>query len=312
MSKANAGDNSSLELLLDTMCNTFGAVMFIAISLLVVISMLGKVTAASESLPETESLKAMQTQLARLESEYLQTRKMLDLLKPFAERLQNAPQRETLTRYLKLKEENTLLETQWKLRQLQQETSEKLKKNLQKQKEKLNSTLSRNSELYDSLTQKRQQLEKSILFTTRTLSNWKPESSLVFRHLQPTENAPYFILLQHGRLWRIGPYLTFPIQVHSDVSSKNWNNFYECTPATAGTPVLNPESGEVSAEALALIRGIPGDRFPSFQVFCDSSREMFLIREALKQENIRHAFTTKTDDSPVGFAFRENVNYESD
>ena len=30
MPKANAGDNSSLELLLDTMCNTFGAVMFIA------------------------------------------------------------------------------------------------------------------------------------------------------------------------------------------------------------------------------------------------------------------------------------------
>ena len=76
--------------------------------------------------------------------------------------------------------------------------------------------------------------------------------------------------------------------------------------------MLNPESGEVSAEALALIRGIPGDRFPSFQVFSDSSCEMFLIREALKQENIRHAFTTKTDDSPVGFAFRENVNYESD
>ena len=42
MSKRQQSEESSLELLLDTMCNTFGGVMFIAISLLVIISVMTK------------------------------------------------------------------------------------------------------------------------------------------------------------------------------------------------------------------------------------------------------------------------------
>ena len=59
-------DASSLELLLDTMCNTFGGVMFIAISLVVVISM---VRSASRALEENapRKLEQLQQDLADLQ-----------------------------------------------------------------------------------------------------------------------------------------------------------------------------------------------------------------------------------------------------
>ena len=61
-------DASSLELLLDTMCNTFGGVMFIAISLVVVISM---VRSASRALEENapRKLEQLQQELARCRQE---------------------------------------------------------------------------------------------------------------------------------------------------------------------------------------------------------------------------------------------------
>ena len=45
MSKSREPE-SSLELLLDTMCNTFGGVMFIAIALVVVLSMMSHIESA--------------------------------------------------------------------------------------------------------------------------------------------------------------------------------------------------------------------------------------------------------------------------
>ena len=88
MSKASSGDNSSLELLLDTMCNTFGAVMFIAISLLVITAMLGKVNSASEPPADPETWRTMRSELESLEREYARSRDMLEIMKPFAEHLQ--------------------------------------------------------------------------------------------------------------------------------------------------------------------------------------------------------------------------------
>ena len=154
MPKANAGDNSSLELLLDTMCNTFGAVMFIAISLLVVISMLGKVTSFAERQVDTEVLQNMRERLVQLENEYAQSRKMLELLKPFAERLKNDPRREILNRCMILKEENSRLENRLKILLLQQETEEALKRALQEKKDKLEQEASRQKELSETLEEK--------------------------------------------------------------------------------------------------------------------------------------------------------------
>lgn len=315
MPKANAGDNSSLELLLDTMCNTFGAVMFIAISLLVVISMLGKVTSIAERQVDTEVLQNMRERLVQLENEYAQSRKMLELLKPFAERLKNDPRREILNRCMILKEENSRLENRLKILLLQQETEEALKRALQEKKDKLEQEASRQKELSETLEEKLKLMRKSISFISQALSNQKPESSLVFRHMQPSKDIPYFILLRQGRFWRIGPD-TGPgdkILIHPDVSCTRVNNSYHCKPAVAGTVVLNEKTGELTREALDLLRRIPAGRFPSFQVYSDSAREMFLIREALKEKNIPHFFSTYTDDRTPGFVLltESNVNYET-
>lgn len=315
MSKLRSDDNSSLELLLDTMCNTFGAVMFIAISLLIVISMLGRVTAVSERLPEMEQLNVMQEQLKQLEAEYAHSRKMLDLLKPFAARLQNDPRREILERCLKLKGANVLLENQLKIQLLQKETAENLNKILLKKKNELDAVVKQKKEESEPLEKKLAALKEAVLFVSNSLATLKPESSLVFKHLQENEDAPYYIILRHGRLWRIGPDLEQDqVRVHPDVSSVKKENTYVCTPVAAGTAVWDGKSNEPSAEAADLIRQIPEGRFPSFQIYPDSAREMFLIREALKKWNIRHAFTTYTDEKFPGFVLLtgNDKKYETD
>ena len=68
MSRRSRGEASSLELLLDTMCNTFGGVMFIAISLFVVIS------AMEPKRPETPEpppvpTEELREEISRLEKE---------------------------------------------------------------------------------------------------------------------------------------------------------------------------------------------------------------------------------------------------
>ena len=88
-------DASSLELLLDTMCNTFGGVMFIAISLVVVISM---VRSASRALEENvpRKLEQLQQELARLEREAAESRESVEQRRELAGLLAAGPMREEL------------------------------------------------------------------------------------------------------------------------------------------------------------------------------------------------------------------------
>ena len=61
-------ESSSLELLLDTMCNTFGGVMFIAISLVVIISLMTRdIPQKSE---ETTDIKTLQKEIVSLQKIY--------------------------------------------------------------------------------------------------------------------------------------------------------------------------------------------------------------------------------------------------
>ena len=67
-------EDSSLELLLDTMCNTFGGVMFIAISLAVMLSMRGaveRVTAdeSAEILKTRQQITVLQQQIEAFQKE---------------------------------------------------------------------------------------------------------------------------------------------------------------------------------------------------------------------------------------------------
>jgi TolA-binding protein len=60
-------EDSSLELLLDTMCNTFGGVMFIAISLAVMLSMRSAVNAVPAD--TSAEIRAVQQRIAELQLE---------------------------------------------------------------------------------------------------------------------------------------------------------------------------------------------------------------------------------------------------
>ena len=105
-------DESSLELLLDTMCNTFGGVMFIAISLFVVIS---AVRTATPERPEAVRTEKIQAEIAFLEN----------AVREAAQKLQNRRNE------LAVRQETTLSKQQEELALLEKlEQEEKLRENL--------------------------------------------------------------------------------------------------------------------------------------------------------------------------------------
>ena len=68
MAKRREND-SSLELLLDTMCNTFGGVMFIAITLAVIVAGRDIISKSKNENPPQEDIQALKKQIVELEEQ---------------------------------------------------------------------------------------------------------------------------------------------------------------------------------------------------------------------------------------------------
>ena len=83
-------EESSLELLLDTMCNTFGGVMFIAISLAVMISMRSAVSSVQEDY-SAEKLASLQKELATLQQVFTVKKQETERLALAVKNMSNDP-----------------------------------------------------------------------------------------------------------------------------------------------------------------------------------------------------------------------------
>ena len=110
MSKSREPE-SSLELLLDTMCNTFGGVMFIAIALVVVLSMMSHIESAE---PFKSDYAAMQKQLEKLKQEIEAVSSQNEIREENIRILQNDPRRQQLADILRL--EKSIRESEVKIR----------------------------------------------------------------------------------------------------------------------------------------------------------------------------------------------------
>lgn len=100
MSRKTDADSGSLELLLDTICNTFGGVIFIAILVIVLLQMSSK---KQPTLPDTPA----KSQLIRSDAEFDRLRAELEITEQLAARQQKAPDmsqdRELVEQILRLK-----------------------------------------------------------------------------------------------------------------------------------------------------------------------------------------------------------------
>ena len=267
-------DASSLELLLDTMCNTFGGVMFIAISLVVVISM---VRSASRALEENapRKLEQLQQELARLEREAAESRESVEQRRELAGLLAAGPMREELEMLAAQEAKSAVLRADAAVRR---EALAKLRPEIDGLEAKRNAAEAARRELEQKLEIIRANLDSS------------PAGTLHFKVLRQSSRIPWFLVVRNGRVWRVGPGKRDGRDVpEPDVEFTVSGTMVSCTlKPGAGVPTL--ADGKISPELRRILDVVPGNRVPEFWVDPDSAKEFFTVREQLKQEKVMHGW----------------------
>lgn len=305
MKRAHA-DESSLELLLDTMCNTFGGVIFIAISLVVVIS--GIKSAMPESAPETpETLRQLEIEMAAvvdlLRAQENASREVEQELK-FRDLEAN---REQLRRILIQENAATtagarlaLHRDRLKIRLLAAAKLERAIPPLEAETEKLRVGTETARAAADRLSE-----------ALAAMSREPAPPALHFQVRQPSSLSPYFVLVQNNRCWRVGPELDASgnDSIHADVASARSGDLVHCTPQPErGIPLL--ENGALSAGVRALVASPGRERRVLFEVAPSGAKAFFAARQALRTEKLEHGWTPLPDESGFRFRYASEVKYE--
>ncbi len=304
-------DDSSLELLLDTMCNTFGGVMFIAISLLVIISMM-----TQSPVKESEARQDTATVIEELES----------LQKIYAELLKTI---QLQAEQIKLKKQSTIDEKLQEIVLLQQLLdSTKVKLEAAKLQEKtLTSMLQKTRTVINELERKTleqkitlDRIEPDLLDKQQKLAKLQEElrnaPTLSFRTMERSSRAPFFMMIKDDMVYPVGPWgregKSSDIDKSVSTTSLNYQGeaIVSCRPVPgSGIKILN--NGEFSDEFQKLLGRVPPERVPKFFITPGSSRTVYKMREIMKQKNIYHGMILgEKDDSPFLFKYSTKDDYE--
>ena len=313
MSRRRGSEASSLELLLDTMCNTFGGVMFIAISLFVVISaMEPDRPAAPEPETETVSPEELRAEILQLENELHQVRRRLESGRREMT-LRQDQELDRRTREIAL-EEARLKERQLAL-SLQEAAVRTVALEVRKRTEelpKLQQEIARQEAAAAQLRNQLLELESELL---RIAEKPVMRRKLTFHVLRTDPRGPFFLLMKGDRVWPIGPWRgNGPDAPDEAVESRETvhgqRRTVVCTPKPGrGVAVLS--GNDLSPEFRQLLGRLPADRVPSFSIPAASAETASRMREILKQAHIPHGWSPHMEpDEQFTYYYTDHARYE--
>ncbi len=201
--------NDSLELLLDTMSNTFGGVMFIAIALVIISSLLP----VNQILPKekTDKIKidAINQEIVQMEKDISVIQQQNSMKQKFINSYTTIDTGKYIERLASLKDENTVLQNEIR----QQENRFRLNsteiKIKQHEKGKFESSIKEN---ISSFTQQISMLDKQIEDVHKQIKKIQEETARAeermvgFAKLSKTEKQPFAVYLGKNSLYRISDY----------------------------------------------------------------------------------------------------------
>lgn len=197
----------SLELLLDTMCNTFGGIMFIAISLVVVSQLISKEQLAKtpEEINET-NLQNIRQHITELQNDILDLQKIA-LARQFAS-TSRSPEQDAAIRELQQAKIASLDAVDALERSSIRREAEQLKRGHQQKlllqaQQALEAKRKAIAENKTRLERQQETLRNAISDLEKTLGTLQPRE-IRFAMEVSTSLDPYWVLLQHGRIFRYG------------------------------------------------------------------------------------------------------------
>lgn len=304
-------EESSLELLLDTMCNTFGGVMFIAISIFVIISGMTQIEQKQEKTePVVVDAEALQHELVVLQHA------LEELQKKMAVNTEELQMRQSINAQNKIEEVAMLEKVLTELKQ-QLKTMQTANRTVEHSRLQTEQALKSLQMQLQNVVQQREKLEAENLQQSKELARLKqqivPQHKIVFKILEPSSEAPFFIMLRGEYAYAVGPdeNSNSPAPLPPvKYSTLNNGRTVVCEPIEdKGVKVLHGD--KLSSEFRQLLNSIPTHRVPSFFIPPGSARTAYKLREELKKRNITHGFsTTGKDSDPFTYVYTDNVEYE--
>lgn len=294
----------SLELLLDTMCNTFGGIMFIAISLIVISQLVAK--AQQNMTPEEineSNLARMERQIDALQQELLALQKQqleaeMQVEQPSPEK-QEVIQELFAVRERNLQLQNDLERLKIKI-EAEQERLKRLKSEADKTDQELVAKKQELKEKKQKIAAKKQELETEIAQLEEALGNLQPKE-LRFSKEVETNLRPYWVLLKENRLYRWG---TDENPRTDEVIQQRFGNQFQLIPTKGTTLGENPE-----AELDFLFSGI--DKKVNF-ISLAIDHHSFAALLATKQYLRNKGFLVSWDVNPgFNFIYSNYVNYRA-
>lgn len=305
--KRSRNDDSSLELLLDTMCNSFGGVMFIAISLAVMVSLRSAVQ--EPVVDNTERLSQLKQELEMLRNELSRRTQEQRELSRRAEEMSSDPRRRLLN-------EITFLERKLKERTLEKQLVEKQLALARTELENARIGTLKLTAARQKAEELRKNLEKRRGDKQKELDKLKSERSspaarkLVFNTLTESQKMPYFIVLSGDRVWPVGPEaVNGSLHPNPAVNETRIGDKVICKIIPGkGIPVFSGK--ELSPEFAALLNGIPPERGAKFVLGKNEAACFHQLREVLKNRKIFHGFTLKESEGDFVYYFSDKARYE--
>lgn len=289
-SRKKRDGESSLELLLDTMCNTFGGVMFIGIALVVLMAMLSSKTKIPDDMKHN---MARQQQLVKLQQELSKLSHDNSILETTVRNLENDPRKELLAELLQLEDRKCQNEIEISIVKKQQSLIQQESQLRRKEKENVQADLKKIAETNSEKEKRLRELEKKIASMKQKI-NMIAEQTMMFRVMKKSTKRFYGLIVWQNQLWRVGPDFDAAKQsstvneaCHSEKIQLDGQLAYRCTPIQGkGIPIIS--NGVVSPEAIALLKNIPSDCTPKFTLAKDSIESFALLRQYMKGAHILH------------------------
>ncbi len=308
-------EESSLELLLDTMCNTFGGVMFIAISLFVIISAMTQLDEPETppNVPEVTDVAALRTEIASVLALLENIRQELCFAEEQLKIRQDSPEQRQLREIALL--ENLLKEQQLLLRsEVTQMQTQTLAIQAQQQR------LANQHASMKALEGQKVLVARDTAELARQLHELEQRPSsqmnIEFKILRESPQAPFFLILKGDRVWPVGPWQmpNAPDRPDAAVTVErgldNGEEVVRCRVNSGqGISILNGD--DLTAEFRMLLKKIPPSRVPKFFIPPGSANTAYRMREILKRESIQHGCSLAVDDQ-ADFIYRytRSVRYE--
>jgi hypothetical protein len=306
----------SLELLLDTMCNTFGGVMFIAIALIVVSSVMPKIVMEiDEESIDKEAVDAIKSDITECQVKLNILNKNRNLKESVLERYKNHPNRKLIEDLANLKETYAKKTVDLKIADTDLQTSRIEAKELIIDKTKLQESKAIIEDKIKIIEQEiadekknNESLQKELKDKLALVESRK----LTFPKLKEVKTRPFAILLRDNKLYRISDYkndllVNEVLYTSPDVKCKYVKEFNYALIS----PII--ESG-ISPDNIQNLKSVFGRVNKSeYFIWCmvkkDSFKSLFVLKDYFLKNGYKINWSPKVDDTDFIIGFTDKVTY---